>query len=216
MEVEIGMGKSGRRAYGLDDIAIVPSRRTRDPEDIDLSWQLGPYRFELPFLGSAMDGVIDPGMAIAIGKLGGLGVLNLEGLQTRYEDPDPVLAEIASLSKEEATRGIQRLYAEPIKPELIGKRVKEIKDSGVITAASLPICFRKIGTSVTCPRKLYSVCASASGIKTVPFSASGVCKSKMPTTLKLCCRIASFLLRPSSVTLSPTPTPSRSASALPM
>src|SRR5665647_139806 len=131
------MGKSGRRAYGLDDIAIVPSRRTRDPEDIDLSWQLGPYRFELPFLGSAMDGVIDPRMAVLIGKLGGLGVLNLEGLQTRYEDPEPVLAEIASLSKEEATRGIQRLYAEPIKTELIGRRVQEIKDAGVITAASL-------------------------------------------------------------------------------
>ncbi len=137
LEVEIGMGKSGRRAYGLDDIAIVPSRRTRDPEDIDLSWQLGPYRFELPFLASAMDGVVDPKMAVLVGKLGGLGVLNLEGLQTRYEDPDPILAEIAALPKEEATRGIQRLYEQPIKPELIGVRLKEIKDSGVITAASL-------------------------------------------------------------------------------
>lgn len=137
MEVEIGMGKSGRRAYGLDDIAIVPSRRTRDPEDIDLSWQLGPYRFELPFLASAMDGVVDPAMAAAVGKLGGLGVLNLEGLQTRYEEPGPVLEQIASLPKSEATRGIQRLYQEPIKPELIGKRVREIKDSGVISAASL-------------------------------------------------------------------------------
>ena len=116
LEVEIGMGKSGRRAYGLDDIAIVPSRRTRDPEDIDLSWQLGPYRFELPFLASAMDGVVDPKMAVLVGKLGGLGVLNLEGLQTRYEDPDPILAEIAALPKEEATRGIQRLYEQPIKP----------------------------------------------------------------------------------------------------
>ncbi len=137
MEVEIGMGKSGRRAYGLDDIAIVPSRRTRDPEDIDLSWQLGRYKLELPFLASAMDGVVDPAMAVAVGKLGGLGVLNLEGIQTRYEDPDPVLERIASLSKGEATRGIQEVYREPIKPELIEKRVKQIKDSGVITAASL-------------------------------------------------------------------------------
>ena len=137
MEVEIGMGKSGRRAYGLDDIAIVPSRRTRDPEDIDVSWQLGPYRFELPFLASAMDGVVDPAMAIAVGKMGGLGVINLEGLQTRYEDPVPVLEEIASLPKNEATRGIQRLYQEPIKPELIGRRIAEIKESGVVTAASL-------------------------------------------------------------------------------
>lgn len=137
MEVEIGMGKSGRRAYGLDDIAIVPSRRTRDPEDIDLSWQLGPYRFELPFLASAMDGVVDPAIAVLIGKLGGLGVLNLEGLQTRYEDPGPILEEIASLPKEEATRGIQRVYQEPIKPELIGRRIEEIKAGGVISAASL-------------------------------------------------------------------------------
>ncbi len=137
MEIEIGLGKSGRRAYGLDDIAIVPSRRTRDPEDIDLSWQLGPYRFELPFLASAMDGVVDPAMAIAIGKLGGLGVLNLEGLQTRFEDPGPVLEEIASLPKAEATEGIQRLYQAPVSAELIGRRVAEIKASGVITAASL-------------------------------------------------------------------------------
>jgi IMP dehydrogenase len=137
LEVEIGMGKSGRRAYGLDDIAIVPSRRTRDPEDIDLSWQLGPHRFELPFLASAMDGVVDPAMAVIVGELGGLGVLNLEGLQTRYEEPGPVLEEIASLSKKDATRGIQRVYAEPVKPELIGRRIQQIKKSGVITAASL-------------------------------------------------------------------------------
>ena len=88
MEVEIGRGKKGRRAYGFDDIAIVPSRRTRDPDDIDITWTLGPYRFELPLLASAMDGVVSPATAGAIGKLGGLGVLNLEGIWTRYEDPD--------------------------------------------------------------------------------------------------------------------------------
>lgn len=137
MEIEIGLGKTGRRAYGIDDIAIVPSRRTRDPEDIDISWQLGPYTFELPFLGSAMDGVIDPEMAIAIGKLGGLGVLNLEGIQTRYEQPGPVLDRIASFPKEKATRGIQEVYQEPIKPELIKERVSRIKESGVTVAASI-------------------------------------------------------------------------------
>ncbi len=137
MEVEIGMGKSGRRAYGLDDIAIVPSRRTRDPEDIDLSWQLGPYKPELPFLASAMDGVVNPESAIAVGKLGGIGVLNLEGIQTRYDDPDPILEKIASLPKNKATRGIQEVYQEPIKPELIEKRIAQIKESGVLTAASL-------------------------------------------------------------------------------
>ncbi|MBN2168518.1 MAG: GuaB3 family IMP dehydrogenase-related protein, partial [Actinobacteria bacterium] len=137
MEIEIGLGKTGRRAYGIDDIAIVPSRRTRDPEDIDISWQLGPYNIELPFLGSAMDGVIDPRMAIGIGKLGGLGVLNLEGIQTRYEHPEPVLERIASLPKDKATRGIQEIYEEPVKPELIKERITEIRKSGVTVAASI-------------------------------------------------------------------------------
>lgn len=137
MEIEIGLGKSARRAYGLDDISIVPSRRTRDPEDIDLSWQLGPYKLELPFMASAMDGVVNPEVAIALGRFGGVGVLNLEGLQTRYENPEPMLQEIASLPKEEATKGIQRIYKEPIKPELIAKRIEQIKDAGVVSAASL-------------------------------------------------------------------------------
>ena len=136
-EVEIGIGKSGRRAYGFDDIAIVPSRRTRDPDDIDVSWDLDAYHFELPLLASAMDGVVSPRIAAELGRLGGLGVLNLEGLWTRYEDPDPVYAEIASLPDAEATKRMQEIYAEPIKPELIGRRVKEIKDAGVVAAASL-------------------------------------------------------------------------------
>jgi IMP dehydrogenase len=136
-EVEIGIGKSGRRAYGFDDIAIVPSRRTRDPDDIDISWDLDAYHFELPLLASAMDGVVSPRIAAELGRLGGLGVLNLEGLWTRYEDPDPVYAEIASLPDAEATKRMQEIYAEPIKPELIGRRVAEIKDAGVVAAASL-------------------------------------------------------------------------------
>ena len=136
-EVEIGIGKSGRLAYGFDDIAIVPSRRTRDPDDIDISWDLDAYHFELPLLASAMDGVVSPRIAAELGRLGGLGVLNLEGLWTRYEDPDPVYAEIASLPDAEATKRMQEIYAEPIKPELIGQRVKEIKDAGVVAAASL-------------------------------------------------------------------------------
>jgi len=136
-EVEIGIGKSGRRAYGFDDIAIVPSRRTRDPDDIDISWDLDAYHFELPLLASAMDGVVSPRIAVELGRLGGLGVLNLEGLWTRYEDPDPVYAEIAGLPDAEATKRMQEIYAEPIKPELIGRRVSEIKASGVVAAASL-------------------------------------------------------------------------------
>ena len=136
-EVEIGIGKSGRRAYGFDDIAIVPSRRTRDPDDIDISWDLDAYHFELPLLASAMDGVVSPRIAAELGRLGGLGVLNLEGLWTRYDDPDPVYAEIASLPDAEATKRMQEIYAEPIKPELIGRRVSEIKEAGVVAAASL-------------------------------------------------------------------------------
>src|SRR5262245_60428347 len=137
MEVEIGRGKKGRRAYGFDDIAIVPSRRTRDPDDIDVTWTLGPYRFELPLLASAMDGVVSPDTAGIIGKLGGLAVLNLEGIWSRYEDADAKLDEIASAPKETATKLMQELYAEPVKPELIAQRVEEIKSHGVVACGSL-------------------------------------------------------------------------------
>src|ERR671919_465757 len=137
MEVEIGRGKKGRRAYGFDDIAIVPSRRTRDPDDIDITWMLGPYRFELPLLASAMDGVVSPETAAILGKLGGLGVLNLEGIWTRYEDADAELERIAGQPKEVATAEMQRIYAEPVKAELIAERIREIKDEGVVAAASL-------------------------------------------------------------------------------
>ncbi len=137
MEIDIGIGKSGRQAFGFDDIAIVPSRRTRDPDDVDISWQLDAFRFELPMLGSAMDSAISPATAVSIGTLGGLGVLNLEGLWTRYEDPEPYFEEIAGLPAEKATLRMQDIYREPIKEELIGRRIGEIKESGVIAAASL-------------------------------------------------------------------------------
>src|SRR5918995_86841 len=122
MEIEIGRGKKARRAYGFDDVAIVPSRRTRDPDDVDISWTLGPYRFELPLLASAMDGVVSPETAGIVGRLGGLAVLNLEGIWTRYED---------------ATREMQEIYREPVKEELIAQRIQEIKAHGVVAAASL-------------------------------------------------------------------------------
>jgi IMP dehydrogenase len=137
MEVEIGRGKKARRAYGFDDIAIVPSRRTRDPDDVDITWTLGPYRFELPLLASAMDGVVSPETAGILGRLGGLAVLNLEGIWTRYEDADALLERIAHLDREEATREMQEIYAEPVKPELIAQRIEEIKAHGVVAAASL-------------------------------------------------------------------------------
>jgi IMP dehydrogenase len=137
MEVEIGRGKKARRAYGFDDIAIVPSRRTRDPDDIDITWKLGDYRFELPLLASAMDGVVSPRTAGMVGKLGGLAVLNLEGIWTRYENAAAQLERIAQLPTAVATREMQEIYREPIKPELITRRIQEIKEQGVVVAASL-------------------------------------------------------------------------------
>ncbi|HEX2153587.1 MAG TPA: GuaB3 family IMP dehydrogenase-related protein [Acidimicrobiia bacterium] len=137
MEIDIGIGKSGRQAYGFDDIAIVPSRRTRDPDDVDISWQLDAFKFDLPMMGSAMDGALSPATAIQIGRLGGLGVLNLEGLWTRYDDPEPHFEEIAELEVDKATRRMQEIYLEPIKPELVGQRVAEMKSAGIVTSASL-------------------------------------------------------------------------------
>jgi IMP dehydrogenase len=137
MELEIGKGKKGRRAYGFDDIAIVPSRRTRDPDDIDISWTLGPYRFELPMLAAAMDGAVSPKTAGIIGRLGGLAVLNLEGIWTRYEDADAQLERIAKLPDSKATREMQEIYRQPVRPELIAQRVEEIKQEGVVAAGSL-------------------------------------------------------------------------------
>jgi len=137
MEVEIGRGKKARRAYGFDDVAIVPSRRTRDPDDVDISWTLGPYRFELPLLASAMDGVVSPDTAALLGRMGGLGVLNLEGIWSRYEDADSILERIASLDRDEATREMQEIYQEPLQDELMAQRIREIKEQGVVAAASL-------------------------------------------------------------------------------
>src|SRR5690349_22236905 len=137
MEIEIGRGKKARRAYGFDDIAIVPSRRTRDPDDVDITWKLGDYRFELPLMASAMDGVVSPQTAGIIGQLGGLAVLNLEGVWTRYEDADEQLERISKLPPHEATRVMQEIYSEPVKSELIAQRVREIKAEGVVAAGSL-------------------------------------------------------------------------------
>jgi IMP dehydrogenase len=141
VEIEIGRGKTARRAYGFDDIAIVPSRRTRDPRDVNIAWEFAfrgrTYSFPLPILASAMDGVVDPAFAMTMGKLGGLAVLNLEGIQTRYEDAATQLDKIASFEKDVATRGLQEIYREGVKPELITRRVREIKDGGVLAAASL-------------------------------------------------------------------------------
>src|SRR3954452_12547105 len=137
MEVEIGRGKKGRRAYGFDDIAIVPSRRTRDPDDVAIAWTLGPYRFELPLLAAAMDGVVSPATAAEVGRLGGLAVLNLEGIWSRYENAEEQMERMAAASPEAATATMQEIYREPVKPELIAQRVEDIKAQGVVAAGSL-------------------------------------------------------------------------------
>ena len=136
MDISIGRGKTARRAYGIDEIALVPGQRTLDPSLADTRWQLGGIEREIPIIASAMDGVVDVGMAVKLSQLGALGVLNLEGIQTRYADPQPVLEQIASVGKEEFVALMQKLYSEPVKPELIGQRISEIKSQGGIAAVS--------------------------------------------------------------------------------
>ncbi|MFC4554349.1 GuaB3 family IMP dehydrogenase-related protein [Georgenia faecalis] len=136
-EMEIGRGKQGRRAYSFDDIAVVPSRRTRDPEDVSVGWQIDAYYVDVPVLAAPMDSVMSPATAVLLGQLGGIGVLDLEGLWTRYEDPTAILEEIAELDDARATARMQEIYAAPIQPELITARLKEIRDGGVTVAGKL-------------------------------------------------------------------------------
>ena len=143
-EIEIGRGKRATQAYSLDDVAIVPNRRTRDPKDVSVSWQIDAFQLETPILGAPMDSVMSPATAIQLGRLGGLGVLNLEGLWTRYENPQAILDEIAGLRSESERRSdpkitakLQELYGAPIQPELITSRISEIREAGVVVAGSL-------------------------------------------------------------------------------
>lgn len=149
MNIEIGRGKSARRAYGIDEIALVPGQRTLDPSMADTRWQIGGIDREIPIIASAMDGVVDVRMAVLLSELGALGVLNLEGIYTRYADPQPILERIASVGNHEFVSLMQQLYAEPIKPELIGQRIREIKDAGGIAAVSAtPAGASKYGSAV--------------------------------------------------------------------
>ena len=136
-EIEIGRGKRGRRAYSFDDVAVVPSRRTRDPQEVSTSWQIDAYAAEIPVLGAPMDSVMSPASAAELGRLGGIGVLDLEGLWTRYDDPMPLLAEIEALAPDEATVRMQEIYSAPIQPELIAARLREIRQAGVPVAGAL-------------------------------------------------------------------------------
>ena len=137
LEIEIAAGKRARTAYSFDDVAIVPSRRTRDAQEVSISWQIDAYKFDLPFLAAPMDSVVSPETAIMIGKAGGLGVLNLEGIWTRYEDAEKQLADMAKLSEDKAIRRMQEIYAAPIQPSLIKERISQIRAAGVTVAGAL-------------------------------------------------------------------------------
>ena len=146
MDIQIGRGKTARRAYGIDEIALVPGGKTLDPNVADTFWEIGGIRREIPIIASAMDGVIDVDMAVRLSDLGALGVINLDGIQTRYDDPTPILEKIASVGVTEFVSLMQALYAEPVKPELIQKRIREIKEKGGIAcASSIPVNAFKYG-----------------------------------------------------------------------
>ncbi|QEO15212.1 GuaB3 family IMP dehydrogenase-related protein [Agromyces intestinalis] len=178
-EIEIGRAKRGRRVYAFDDVAIVPSRRTRDPEDVSVAWGIDAYQFDIPFLAAPMDSVVSPQTAIMMGQLGGLGVLDLEGVWTRYDDPEPVLAEIRGLSQSGATRRMQEIYSEPIKPELVTARLAEIRAAGVTVAGAL---------SPQRTQELYETVVAAGVdlfvIRGTTVSAEHVSKNQEPLNLK--------------------------------
>lgn len=136
MDIQLGRSRTVRRAYGIDEIALVPGGRTVDPAVVDSSWQVGGFKREIPIIASAMDGVVDAAMVAELSRLGALGVLNLEGVQCRYSDPNPVLDRIAAVGKEDFVTLMQELYSQPVQEELIRQRIAEIKQAGGIAAVS--------------------------------------------------------------------------------
>jgi IMP dehydrogenase len=178
-EVEIGVGKRARRAYAFDDIAVVPSRRTRDPRDVSVGWSIDAFQFETPIIAAPMDSVMSPSTAIRIGQLGGLGVLDLEGVWTRYDDADAVLAEIRELPDDQATTRMQEIYAAPIRPDLVTARLAEIRAAGVVVAGAL---------SPQRTQDLYQTVVDAGVdvfvIRGTTVSAEHVSKSSEPLNLK--------------------------------
>ena len=149
MNIQLGRARTVRRAYGIDEIALVPGSRTVDPSITDSSWSLGGITREIPIIASAMDGVVDVGMAVELSRLGALGVLNLEGVQCRYEDPNPVLDRIAAVGKEEFVPLMQEIYSEPVREDLVRRRIAEIKEGGGIAAVSAtPVAALRFGAAV--------------------------------------------------------------------
>jgi len=184
VDIQIGRGKSARRAYGIDEIALVPGTRTLDPSLADTGWRIGSIEREIPIIASAMDGVVDVHMAVLLSQLGALGVLNLEGIQTRYSNPGPILERISSSGSEDFVQLMQELYAEPVKPELIEQRILEIKQQGGIAAVSTtPVGATKYGAVVSAAAAdLFFVQATV--VSTAHLSPSSV----MPLDLAEFCR----------------------------
>jgi IMP dehydrogenase len=149
VDIQLGRGKTARRAYGIDEIALVPGGRTLDPSLADTRWTIGNIERDIPIIASAMDGVVDVKMAVRLSQLGSLGALNLEGIQTRYQDPEPILDRIASVGPTEFVTLMQELYAAPIQPALVKQRIQEIKDQGGIAAvSSTPAAAARLGETV--------------------------------------------------------------------
>ncbi|MDC0835281.1 GuaB3 family IMP dehydrogenase-related protein [Geitlerinema sp. CS-897] len=195
MDIVIGRGKTARRAYGIDEIALVPGQRTVDPDLADTTWTIGGIEREIPIIASAMDGVVDVSMAALLSEMGALGVLNLEGIQTRYDDPNPILDRIASVDKHEFVPLMQELYSKPIRPELIEKRIHEIKKQGGIAAVSAtPAGAVKFGEAVAgAEADLFFVQATVvstshlSPASVTPLDLTGFCKEMpMPVVLGNC------------------------------
>jgi len=190
----VGRGRKARRCYGFDEIALVPGDVTLNPEEVDIAWQLGDIKLDIPIIASAMDGVVDPMFAIAMGKLGGLAVLNLEGIQTRYDDAESILKEVAEATPERATELVQKLYTKPIQEKLITKRIHEIKKGKVICAvSSIPQRaekFGKIAEDAGCD--IFFVQSTVTTVRHISNSYKVVdfhkfCKSlKMPVVLGNC------------------------------
>jgi len=179
--------KRMRRAYGFDEVAIVPGLVTVNPELVDISLELGPFRFALPFLAAAMDAVVDPKFAVTFHKMGGLAVLNLEGIQTRYEDPDAVLAEIAAAPPERATALLQEVYTQPIREELVGERIRFIKDMGAICAvAATPANTKRLAPlAVEAGADIFVVQSTVTTARHISRSPRGLILSELCQQLKV-------------------------------
>ncbi len=171
MPIEIGRNRTARQSYGFDDVALIPGRRTVDPDDTDIKLKIGKFTFAIPILASAMDGCVDVHLAIEMDKLGGLAVLNLQGLQTKYENPEDALEKIRSARKEDVTKIMQELYMAPVKLNLIQKRIEEMKEAGIIACASVTPQYAKTYGMAACEAGLDILCLQSTVVSLEHYSS---------------------------------------------